>query len=480
MDHTALHRRRLLRALGTFTVASLAGCSGGTDSDATSTTGTSPTDTPTGTTAGTVPASETEPTETETETTSDASVDALKKRARELTLSLANGEYQQVHDSFVGEAANQITVAELEQAWVSQTSSKGSFTGISSAEHSTQDGFDVVVVETSFDSGVLLVRWVFDESGVAGLQLLPPQNAYSPPAYADQSTFEETTLSLSSPACDLGATLSMPTGDGQVPGVVLVHGSGPNDRDETIGPNKVFKDIAWGLASNGVAVLRYDKRTFACEGVSQTDQVTINDVTVDDALTAIERLAGETRVSSVAVVGHSLGAMMAPEIASRSDVAGAVLLAGPTRPLWELIPEQAQYLVRLDDTVTDAEQAQLDQITSAVERIGSGNFPGEEVLLGYSGTFWRSLKGYDQTDVARSIRVPLLLQQGGRDYQVPPASLDRWREVLTERDATFESYPSLNHLFMPGEGPSTPSEYFTPNNVDEAVVADIADWVAKR
>ncbi|WP_267642454.1 alpha/beta hydrolase [Haloarchaeobius amylolyticus] len=466
----ALPRRRLLGSLATVGTAALAGCSSGEQETETTTGPATDTTTQTAT-----------PTATDT-TTQQPTGEPLSEaefvaRAQALTLDLANGAYDDLTDEFVGQAAEQVSADLLQQAWNSQTSDKGSFTGIASAEYTEQNGTHVVTVRASFQSGVLLVNWGFDDTGgVVGLRLNQPQAAWSAPDYVDQSSFTESTLSLASPACDLGATLTMPARSGDVPGVVLVHGSGPNDRDETIGPNKVFKDLAWGLASRGVAVMRYDKRTFACD-VSATDQVTIDDVTVDDAVTAIDRLADEDRVSSVTVVGHSLGGLATPRIASRADVSGAAMLAAPITPLWELIPEQIRYLAELDGTVSEAEQQQLDFAESASNRIGGGSFVDSETLLGFSGTFWRSLKTYDHVATANELSVPLLLAQGGRDYQVPPEELDGWAVALKQETVSFKSFADLNHLLMPGTGPSDPSEYLVQNHVGQTLVDELAEFV---
>ncbi|WP_439025487.1 alpha/beta fold hydrolase [Haloarchaeobius sp. DT45] len=468
----ALPRRRILRALAATGTVALAGCSGGEQATGTTTAPATDTVTPTATATATDTA-----TTTQQQTTEPLSPEELTTRATDLTIKLGDGDFDSVADVFVGEAAEQVSADLLRQAWTTQTTGKGEFTSVASAEYSEQNGVHVVVVRATFQSGILLVNWGFDDAGGAvGLRFTQPQAEWSPPDYVDESAFTESERTLSSPACDLGATLSMPTGSGQVPGVVLVHGSGPNDRDETIGPNKVFKDLAWGLASQGVAVLRYDKRTFACD-VSATDEVTIDDVTVEDAVTAIERLAGEDRVAEVVVVGHSLGALAAPRIASQAEVSGVVMLAAPHTPLWRLIPQQVRYLSELDGTVSDPEQEQIDSYEMAADRIAEGEFAASETLMGFSGAFWQSLKDYDHVATADAVSVPMLLAQGGRDYQVPPSELDSWAGALTRETVSFKSFAALNHLLMPGDGPANPGEYLVQSHVGADLVDEVAEFV---
>lgn len=156
----------------------------------------------------------------------------------------------------------------------------------------------------------------------------------------------------------LPARLTMPSASSvkdRVPVVILVHGSGPSNMDEAIGPNAPFRDLAEGLSRRGVAVLRYDKRTFVCPQFFENakEGYTYDDETVDDAISAVrlvkDSLAKEKTIdpSRIYIVGHSMGGMLAPRIAERSgEVAGLVLLAAPTGKLRPTMERQLAYLGR--------------------------------------------------------------------------------------------------------------------------------------
>lgn len=458
-------RRRTLRAAASLaTLSALTGCQ--SDGDGGTPASTPSTDAPT------------------------VDVSALEATTTAFVERLAAGEYQTAIDEFdyTDAVGQQLDADSLAQVWTTQTASLGQFVEVASVEYATSQGYHVTVAQARFTDGVQLVRVVYDDqSRIAGLQFPGSGGAYSPPDYAEESTFTETERTLSATdGCELPAKLALPTtesaGSDPVPGVVLVHGSGPNDMDETIGPNKVFRDVAWGLASRGVAVLRYDKRTYACD-VDVAD-VTLDEKVTDDALTALSVLREPDRVDPdrTAVVGHSLGGMVAPRIASRDgELAGVAMLAANARPLPDLVVEQVEYLVNLDGTVTDAERAQIQSVREAVERIRSLDIDDGEVVLDLGGRpFWAALAEYDQVATAESLDIPLAVHQGARDYQVSSErDFEAWRDALGDREAvTFDSYDDLNHLFMAGEGQSNPNEYFQADNVDRRVVENLAAWIA--
>ena len=480
MSPSDLPRRRVLAGAASVAATALAGCAGGdqpteTTTDATTTVGTTATTTEAETT--------TEPTEAETtaEPVTDAERVAIAKRVVD---ELVAGEFEAVVDRFADQFQDQVSASAIADPWRQFAGGLGAYRGATVAQQGTSQGYPFVALRATFESGVLLVVVTFDGRNLAGLNLRPTDAAYEPPSYADRDAFVERDLAIPSPACDLGATLSLPTaaadGDATVPGVVLVHGSGPNDRNQSFGPNRPFQDLAWGLASRDVAVLRYDKRTFACD-TAREDGLGLGALTVDDAVAAVDVLRGEDAVDAVAVVGHSLGGMAAPRVATEAEAAGMASLAGPGGSLAALIEVQVEYLANLDGTVSDAEREQLESVRDAVDRIQAKDLGDDEVVLGYHADFWRDVAAYDQTAVAADLAVPRYLAFGGRDYQVPvERERQPWADALADAaNASFRTYPSANHLFLPGEGPSTPSEYLQPGNVVEALVDDLAGWTGR-
>jgi dienelactone hydrolase len=271
--------------------------------------------------------------------------------------------------------------------------------------------------------------------------------------------------------------------------VVLVHGSGPQDRDETVGANKPFRDLAWGLAARGIAVLRYEKRTkqYGAKLAAAVQEITLKEETIDDALDAAAQLRATQGIDPqrVFVLGHSLGGMAIPRI-SKADpkIAGLIVLAGSTRPLEDIVVDQLDYLASLDTSKTAEGMPKLAQIradVAKIKKLTAADVSSTNLLVGGPVRYWLDLRDYDAAAMAKTLKQPLLILQGQRDYQVTQADFDGWKKALgASPNATFKLYPKLNHLFMTGEGKSTPSEYEQSGNVAETVVADIAAWIQAR
>ncbi|MCD4686306.1 MAG: lysophospholipase [Anaerolineae bacterium] len=355
------------------------------------------------------------------------------------------------------------------------------------------DGDTLVVIVLQFERMLLDAQISVNADGqISGFYITlhegPAPVVYEAPAYADPATFEEHEIVLNAgTAWELPGTLTLPVGDGPFPAVVLVHGSGPNDRDEAYGPNKVFKDLAWGLASNGIAVLRYDKRTLVHGASLDMSAFTVQDETIDDALAAVALLQTTARIdpARVYVAGHSLGAYLAPRIAAQdASIAGLIMLAGNARPLEDLILEQTEYLASPEDVVTPEDAAQIEALYALIDAIKALETPedaGGELLFGAPAVYWLDLRAYEPVATAQALTLPMLILQGERDYQVTLTDFGLWQAELADRDnVTFATYATLNHYFISGEGPATPNEYFDPGHVAEEVVLDIVNWVLNR
>ena len=293
-------------------------------------------------------------------------------------------------------------------------------------------------------------------------------------------SIEEVTLVSNVNDMALDGILTTPKEGTDFPCVILVHGSGASDKDETILNNKPFRDIAWGLAERGIASYRYDKSnyTYPDKFINNPD-ATLYDETINDATEIFKLIDELENIDSVYILGHSLGGYSIPLIAENIDAEGYIIMAGNTRPIEVLIEEQINYLTNLDGIVSEDEKTLVDSMTESVNKIRDLESISEtERVLGAAKAYWTFLSTYDPIEHAEKIQSDVLVLQGERDYQVTFSDYQRWLDAFGTNDQwTFKVYEKLNHLMMPGEGEPSNADYSITGFVDEQVIEDISEWI---
>jgi len=411
---------------------------------------------------------------------------APARAAQDALAQLIAGDYAGLHARFNAEMAAAVSADQLRAGWEALDPAVGPLQKQGEPTVQTRDNEALVTIPLMFERGQLNAFIAFDgERRISGFALRPPKAAAAQtPTVPEGANYAESELRIGEASDGLAATLTMPNGRGPFAAVVLVHGSGPQDRDETIGPNKVFLDIARGLAERGVAVLRYEKRTHAHPQAYMAGGPTIDRETTDDAVAAIALLRAQTGVDPrrVYVLGHSLGGMMAPRIAQRApETAGLILLAAPSRSLLDILIEQNRRLALLNDgKVSDDENRSIMRLTDGVKAVREGREPSDpQALMGMPADYWRSVEAVDPIAEAASIPQPMLILQGARDIQVVDADWQRWRGAFhaTPR-VEFKLYETLNHLAIEGEG--SVEDYARPGRVSVDLIADVAAWIGRQ
>ncbi|MFC1744473.1 prolyl oligopeptidase family serine peptidase [Candidatus Riflebacteria bacterium] len=306
--------------------------------------------------------------------------------------------------------------------------------------------------------------------------------------YVRSEKFIEHEVTFGAGDYKLPGTLTLPVGSGPFPVVILVHGTGPNDRNESIGPNKPFKDIATGLAGQEIAVFRYEKRTrLYPDKCAVQEDFTVWEETVYDAVEAMKMLMRVKKIDSknIFLLGHSLGGALVPRIAKKGQLLkGFIILAGSTRLLEDMVLEQLNYIFNLDAVISRTERKSLYAVQKVVREIKK-LYRNEEVstdkFFNAGRKYWLDLKNYKPAAAARKLKRPLLILQGRRDYQVTMQDFNNWKQSLNgRRNVVFKSYPALNHFFIYGKGKSSPAEYKKKGYVSLQVIHDIVDWVKEN
>jgi uncharacterized protein len=419
--------------------------------------------------------------------------------AQQIVTQVAHGDFAAVEQRLADRIKPFIPAGAIQATWQGLEQQFGAFQeqGKTSAVQ-TQQGL-VQVVTCVFERASLDVNVILNDAGeIIGLTVTPvgtvEQQAhatYEPPSYAHPERFQEHEVQIGHGTWVLPGTLSLPQGNGPFAAVLLVHGSGPQDRDETIPPNKPFRDLAWGLASQGIAVLRYDKRTkvYAASLESERDTVTVKEEVIDDALEAVALLRARPEIDAqqIFLLGHSLGGYLAPRLgAADPQIRGLIILAGSARPLEDVILDQMTYVLSLSMPDPVIRQQQLAVLKKQVELVKDHNrlptAKASDLPLNVPAAYWLDLNAYQPEKVVQTLKQPMLFLLGESDYQVTRDDFQIWQNALAGRsDVQFTLYPGLSHLFMPVEGgqKATPVTYTVAGHVAEEVVNEIGSWIKR-
>jgi dienelactone hydrolase len=419
-----------------------------------------------------------------------------KEQARLFLEQCQNGKFAEASTNFDAKMKEVLGPAKLEQTWKQITQQLGPM-GKMGAPRTDRIGASTrVKIRCEFKSMPLDALVSFNAQGqIEGFFLIPAENTSegagsdkpADPPYVDATKYTEEPITVGALDWPLPGLLTRPKAVASPPLVILVHGSGPNDRDETIGPNTPFRDLAHGLASRGIAVIRFDKRTNAHKEKYAKDPKLVAAITMEEEVVA-DALATAAKARSlpgidtrrIFVLGHSEGGMLAPVIAKRDGkLAGIILMAASNRSPHEILREQLAYVKSVDPAQADAVTKIQKDVESGFARLKAGKLKDDEKIMGVSAAYWKSWQAIESAKVAGSLKgVPAMVLQGGRDYQVTEVDYNAFRSELRGRPNTaFHLYPDLNHLFQKGKGKSTPSEYMKAAPVDAKVVEDIARWV---
>ena len=371
-----------------------------------------------------------------------------------------------------------------------QISALGKAEKILSAYEEELQGYKAFRVPCIFSAAQVDLLLIVQDGAIAGLQTGAYTGGMAEEA-TESDAFESIELNLPVPSLgELPGILTVPKGDGPFPAVVLLQGSGPSDKDESIGNLKPFRDLAEGLSARGIAVYRFDKRTYVYGAELATKKdISLEDETIEDALNAVQLLAGYEQIDPerIFVLGHSLGGNAIPAIAGKLKQSpvkarGYIMMAASPRPLDVLMREQYDFLYSLLPEMTEEQQAEKDVLFAELDRLRDlDSMTEDDTVAGAYASYWKWLAAYDILRAAEEITEPVLLLQGEEDYQVTMTDFSMWQEAFREK-SNWEliSYPGLTHLFMPGQKGEGAAAYARDAKVDEQVIQDIAKFILAK
>lgn len=420
-----------------------------------------------------------------------------EKAAREFIALAEKQDWETLYPLLSGNLQKYLPKEQLPQFWAGFTSAYGKINTVSLQENQHNGLHQKVKLLITAENGPFV--FVLNYDGHGKIDDFHTENANDPsqiinPSYNHPENYIEKQITIGEEPFTLPGVLTLPKGDGPFPVVVLVHGSGPNDMDETVYGFKPFRDLAVGLANHGIAVLRYDKRTNThAIKASRDPKFTIMEETVLDANLAAKALTSIPKVDdkNIFVLGHSQGGYALPLILENDKnktIKGAIGVAGPTGKFHDLLLWQMeQGLLRAEKMNApkeqiDAAKAQVDWLKTQIAYLENPQYSRDNLPPQFQLSppyWWFDLNEYDPTELIKEQDVPLLFLQGGKDVQVPAHYLDSWKAALEgQKNAQYQLYPDMMHFLVNFKGePNGITEYMTPGNVPEDFIGDIAEWI---
>ena len=370
----------------------------------------------------------------------------------------------------------------------------GTYRGVLSAEGDTLDG----TWTQSGQSFPLLLTPVTDDETAP-----PPRPQHPEPPYPYDSA--DVTFTNASAGLTLAGTLTQPEGEGPHPAVVLLSGSGPQNRNSEVFNHKLFHVLADHLTRQGIAVLRYDER-----GVGESDgtfeEATSEDF-ADDAASAVEFLEGRPEIDrdAIGLLGMSEGGLVAPMVHTQhTPVAFLVLMAGPAVPGGDIIVEQSARIAAAQgasasaaDSIRTVQRRLMNAVRSAPDSaalaetvrplLTERGASGEQIqsqLDQLTSPWFRFFVRHDPASSLRQVDVPVLALYGSHDLQVPPQqNVAPMRAALGNSpsdDTTVRVLDGLNHLFQPADT-GLPTEYARiDTTMAPAALRTVSDWIRTR
>lgn len=280
------------------------------------------------------------------------------------------------------------------------------------------------------------------------------------------------------------------------PVVILVQGSGALDKDETIYATKPFLDIAKYLATQGIASVRFNKRTFQLKKEvakhNKIEPITVKEEVIDDVLAAKKLIEEHPNIdnSNIFILGHSLGGMLAPRIDHEAGgFKGIIILAGSPRTLREIIIEQNNASIEtLNSILQKIAKKQIQKLNETFDQLDTmSDEEAKKTKFVGKTTMWyfKEMESFDTQKAIKEIKKPTLILQGSSDVQVSPEKdFELYKELGKDNEyITFKLYPNLNHLFMPaiyGSINKVKKEYSVESHIDLHVLVDISEFIVKN
>ena len=398
--------------------------------------------------------------------------------------SFLNGDYERAILLQTAELTAVFNLQSMEQSAGLIISQYGKAESEYSTELIEQEGYYSFLRTMKTTKGYIRFTVTVNEDfEIAGFYAAPVPAPIKTIDYVQTEAIEEREVRFGIKDWELEGLLTLPVDHSEYPLVIIVGGSGPTDMNGTVGPNTPYKDIAQGLASKGVAVLRYNKRTAQYASKINEAMSEIKNMVefeyVEDIFEALEYAAAIEEVTAIFLAGHSLGGTIVPKIAAESErVDGLILLAPGVRRLAQISIDQNKY-AKEHLGISDEQIEQVIQFFSMIlNHELDENYP---IQAGLTAEYYYEMDNYSPIDDLSEFKKPVLVLQGEEDFQATMEGdfLPLKNRYNDDSHFTFISLDGINHLFMKVEKGvfHWTDEYNIPGFVDKRVIDQLSQWI---
>lgn len=418
---------------------------------------------------------------TQKETTLELTDENIKQVTTTIAEAFINSEFKNIPQYLNKEMKEELTIEKLNQSWNSVTENLGSYQSMEVKVHRLEDR-DLGYAYLTFKDGSLKIALSFDENmKIKRMNMNYPKETITAVTTKD---YIEKNVQVGVDEM-LNGMLTLPVGVENPPIVILVQGSGVSNLNEEAYALKPFEDIAHGLAKEGIASIRYDKRYYDYPEWDGAREVSLRWEYFYDFASVTHQLENmPVDHNQIYLVGHSQGGMLAPRLAyEHPEIKGIISLAGTPRGLEEVSKDQ-QYdaLIALgaNEKMIEGSMELADKFIEEVKNL-TEETATDKVTNGLPLSYWYEMKQSRAKNFMNELKCDVLILQGEDDFQVYfDKDYPEWEKLTTGMsNVQMKSYAGLSHFFTPSIEKTT-DDYNIPASFDEQVIKDMASWIKTR
>lgn len=422
-----------------------------------------------------------------------ASEEISIEKPKEIIGYFQSGDVDEIYSQFDTNMAKLLSPDRLEPIWNQMTRNYGKFNGFGKQDSVITNGNLITNTDLDFEKAVINFMLSFNntDNKITGMYISEQEKKKTEtdeelplPSYIDTTLFTEQEIVIKD-IYDLNGKLTIPKSFSKKIVFILVHGSGPQDMEGSFGKHKFLQNLAWGLSSSGYATVRYNKLTLqhGSKLVREIPEMTQDDEYNNSILGAFELLKSydELKDCKIVLIGHSQGASAITSFSKSKDVDGMILLSGSPRKLYDIYTEQLQYIFSLEDGINNSENTILTNHKDKVENFYKNKnrvIPKDSLPLELNYEYLIHMDEFDAIENLSESKIPVLVVNGGHDYQVTVKDFEMWKNGLNKNNnIKFELIENVNHIFGEIDRMSVPSDYRKYRPIAPKLFELIKKWI---